>query len=90
MTDREKLFKERDVEETYNILKDVKKTLNTVQKCDSCKEPLHGLVTRGQNIYCSVHCAFEELDDKLHVPVKSILDEEPKEKKERPSDIHSV
>lgn len=86
---RKELFRERSIEETYHIVRDVKETLNKVQNCDQCKEPLHALVTKGLEIFCSVKCAYETLDDTPHVEKASILDETPRKRSED-SDIGIV
>ena len=77
---REGLFKERDAEQTYWILKDVKKAQQTVAVCDCCGSVLRKVVSYGLKLTCSLPCAMELSGDKLHVPKKSILDEKPKER----------
>ncbi len=84
---REELFKERDTEQTYWILRDVKKAQQTVAVCDCCGSVLKTVVSYGLKLTCSIECAMEFSGDKLHVAKKSILDEKPKE---RNKDIYCV
>lgn len=84
---REELFKEKDAEQTYWILRDVKEAQQTVAVCDCCGKVLKTVVSYGLKLTCSVECAMELSGDKPHIEKRSILDEKPKE---RNGDIYCV
>ena len=84
---REQLFKEKDAEQTYWILRDIKEAQQTVVACDCCGKVLKTVVSYGLKLTCSVECAMELSGDKIHIAKESILDVKPKE---RNGDIYAV
>ena len=79
---REELFKEKDAEQTYLSIRDVKETQQSVVVCDCCGGLLKRVVNYGLKVTCSTACAMELSGDVVHIAKESILDEKPKEKNE--------